>query len=100
MSFAKGPHPARRFFQSSLFAVAAAAFVGSLAVSGAGAAADACKVGLALPLLTSPFWQSYNNYLPKYAKDMGIDILAPVNSNGDPAQQITDMNNLLNLGSK
>ena len=31
---------------------------------------------------------------------MGLDILAPVNSNGDPAQQITDMNNLLNLGAK
>ena len=30
----------------------------------------------------------------------GLDILAPVNSNGDPAQQITDMNNILNLGAK
>jgi ribose transport system substrate-binding protein len=53
-----------------------------------------------LPLLTSPFWQSYNNYLPRYAKEMGIDILAPVNSNGDPVQQISGMNNLLNLGAK
>ncbi|MFL9911674.1 sugar ABC transporter substrate-binding protein [Paraburkholderia sp. RL17-337-BIB-A] len=100
MSFAKGPHAARRMFRSSLFAVAAAACVSGLAASGAARAADAGKIGLDLPLLTSPFWQSYNNYLPKYAKDMGMDILAPVNSNGDPVQQITDMNNLLNLGSK
>ncbi|MBW8838103.1 MAG: sugar ABC transporter substrate-binding protein, partial [Burkholderia sp.] len=71
-----------------------------LSLGGAAQAAEAGKVGLGLPLLTSPFWQSYNNYLPKYAKEMGIDILAPVNSNGDPVQQITDMNNLLNLGAK
>jgi len=63
-------------------------------------AANISKVGIDLPMLTSPFWQSYNNYLPKYAKDMGLNILAPVNSNGDPVQQITDMNNLLNLGAK
>jgi len=63
-------------------------------------AADAGKVGLDLPLLTSPFWQAYNNYLTQYAKTMDISILAPVNSNNDPVQQITDMNNLLNLGAK
>src|SRR5579863_5014806 len=100
MSFAKGPHPARRLFQSSLFAVAAAACVASLAVSGAAHAAETGKVGLGLPLLTSPFWQSYNNYLGTYAKQMGVDVLAPVNSNNDPAQQITDMNNMINLGAK
>ena len=100
MTFAKGPHAARRMFRSSLLAVAAAACAAGLAVSGAAQAADAGKIGLDLPLLTSPFWQSYNNSLPKYAKDMGLDILAPVNSNGDPVQQITDMNNLLNLSAK
>ena len=100
MSFAKGPHAARRLFRCSLFTMATAACVAAVGMSGAAQAADAGKIGLDLPLLTSPFWQSYNNYLPKYAKDMGLDILAPVNSNGDPVQQITDMNNLLNLGSK
>ncbi|CAJ7316343.1 sugar ABC transporter periplasmic sugar-binding protein [Burkholderia pseudomallei] len=80
------------------------AFAGCVALAGALAAtpagADTGKVGLDLPLLTSPFWQSYNRYLLHYAKDMQIDALAPVNSNGDPAQQITDMNTLLNLGAK
>ncbi|TDN62877.1 sugar ABC transporter substrate-binding protein [Paraburkholderia sp. BL10I2N1] len=100
MTFAQRPHAARRFIQKSLSAGVAVACVAGAALAGTAQAAEAGKVGLGLPLLTSPFWQSYNNYLPKYAKDMGIDILAPVNSNGDPAQQITDMNNLLNLGSK
>jgi ribose transport system substrate-binding protein len=97
--------PARRFVvrfgvRPALSAGIAAVCVAGLASSGAAQAADAGKVGLGLPLLTSPFWQSYNNYLPKYAKEMGIDILAPVNSNNDPAQQITDMNNMVNLGAK
>ncbi|MFM0736893.1 sugar ABC transporter substrate-binding protein [Paraburkholderia xenovorans] len=100
MTFAKGPQTVRRWFRSSLTAVAAAACVAGLAASSAAQAADTGKIGLDLPLLTSPFWQAYNNYLPKYAKEMGLDILAPVNSNGDPVQQITDMNNLLNLGAK
>jgi ribose transport system substrate-binding protein len=73
-----------------------------LAAAGAGLPAQAADatVGANLPLLTSPFWQAYNNYLPVYAKQLGLDMLAPVNSNGDPAQQITDINNLLNQGVK
>ncbi|WDD91181.1 sugar ABC transporter substrate-binding protein [Burkholderia sp. FERM BP-3421] len=69
------------------------------ALAGPPVRADAGKVGVDLPLLTSPFWQSYHAYLPRYAKALGLDLLAPVNSNGDPAQQITDVNTLLNLGA-
>ena len=69
MSFTKGPLTARRLFRSSLSAVAAAACLAGLGVTGAAQAADTGKIGLGLPLLTSPFWQSYNNYLPKIAKE-------------------------------
>jgi ribose transport system substrate-binding protein len=58
------------------------------------------KVGVILPLLTSPFWQSYNDYVPKMAKSEGVDALGTVNSNSDPSQQITDINNELNQGVK
>ncbi|MFF0163526.1 sugar ABC transporter substrate-binding protein [Streptomyces sp. NPDC005263] len=58
------------------------------------------KVGVILPLLTSPFWQSYNDYVPKMAKSEGVDALKTVNSNSDPSQQITDINNQLNQGVK
>ncbi|MFI0713931.1 sugar ABC transporter substrate-binding protein [Streptomyces inhibens] len=58
------------------------------------------KVGVVLPLLTSPFWQSYNAYIPKMAKSEGVQAMKPVNSNSDPAQQITDINNQLNQGVK
>jgi ribose transport system substrate-binding protein len=94
------PRAPRRFIQRVLSAGIAAACVAGLAASGTARAADTGKIGLDLPMLTSPFWEAYNNYLPVYAKKMGLAILAPVNSNGDPAQQITDMNTLLNLGAK
>nr|WP_233217553.1 sugar ABC transporter substrate-binding protein [Trinickia dabaoshanensis] len=86
--------PGRR---ARLVLTAALATTGAT-VGVAHAASDA--IGANLPLLTSPFWQAYNNYLPQYAKQLGLDMLAPVNSNGDPAQQITDINNLLNQGVK
>lgn len=80
---------------------AAALAGGALCVLGAmlgQAHAASSEIGANLPLLTSPFWQAYNNYLPRYAKELGLTMLTPVNSNGDPAQQITDINNLLNQG--
>ncbi|WP_028798777.1 sugar ABC transporter substrate-binding protein [Streptomyces sp. 142MFCol3.1] len=58
------------------------------------------KVGVILPLLTSPFWQSYNDYVPRMAKSEDVDALKTVNSNSDPSQQITDINNQLNQGVK
>ncbi|WAL99354.1 sugar ABC transporter substrate-binding protein [Streptomyces sp. Je 1-369] len=58
------------------------------------------RVGVILPLLTSPFWQSYNDYVPKMAKSEDVDAMKTVNSNSDPSQQITDINNQLNQGVK
>ncbi|MCX5562645.1 sugar ABC transporter substrate-binding protein [Streptomyces sp. NBC_00038] len=66
--------------------------------SGGGDGDGTGKVGVILPLLTSPFWQSYNDYVPKMAESEGVDALKTVNSNSDPSQQITDINNQLNQG--
>ncbi|SOE07480.1 sugar ABC transporter substrate-binding protein [Streptomyces sp. Ag109_G2-15] len=68
--------------------------------SGAAGGGGTGKVGVILPLLTSPFWQSYNDYVPKMATSVGVDALKTVNSNSDPSQQITDINNELNQGVK
>ncbi|MEU1404905.1 sugar ABC transporter substrate-binding protein [Streptomyces sp. NPDC005728] len=68
--------------------------------TGAGGGGGSGKVGVILPLLTSPFWQSYNDYVPKMATSEGVDALKTVNSNSDPSQQITDINNELNQGVK
>ena len=58
------------------------------------------KVGATLPLLTSPFWQAYNNYVPKMATEVGVDVLPTVNADSDPAKLITDINTFLNQGVK
>ncbi|MGN9818103.1 sugar ABC transporter substrate-binding protein [Streptomyces sp. SD11] len=68
--------------------------------SGGGKGDGSGKVGVILPLLTSPFWQSYNDYVPRMAKSEDVDALKTVNSNSDPSQQITDINNQLNQGVK
>ncbi|MEM9635619.1 MAG: sugar ABC transporter substrate-binding protein [Pseudomonadota bacterium] len=57
-------------------------------------------IGVNIPLLTSPFWQAYQAYLPKYAEELDIEMLEPVNSDYDSAKQMTDMANLLTLGAK
>ncbi|MET7604407.1 sugar ABC transporter substrate-binding protein [Streptomyces avermitilis] len=94
----------------TLWKAAAAAACATLALSACGSTKDTVasggegggtgKVGVILPLLTSPFWQSYNDYVPKMAKSEGVDTLKTVNSNSDPSQQITDINNQLNQGVK
>ncbi|WP_307793187.1 sugar ABC transporter substrate-binding protein [Amycolatopsis sp. MtRt-6] len=58
------------------------------------------KVGATLPLLTSPFWQAYNNYVPKMAQEEGVDVLPTVNADSDPAKLITDIGTFLNQGVK
>ncbi|MER7861821.1 sugar ABC transporter substrate-binding protein [Amycolatopsis japonica] len=89
--------------------VAAAATALGLALSACGStknnAANAPqggggKVGATIPLLTSPFWQAYNNYVPQKAKEQGVEALPTVNADSDPAKQITDINTLLNQGVK
>lgn len=74
-------------------------FFGGLGAAAAGAV-EGPKIGVNLPLLTSPFWQAYNKYIVSDAGSMGLNILAPVNSNYDTAQQITDMRALIDNGAK
>ncbi|MFD8493585.1 sugar ABC transporter substrate-binding protein [Amycolatopsis sp. NPDC059657] len=88
--------------------VAAATAMASLALTacgstkdkpaGDGGQAQGGKVGATVPLLTSPFWQAYNNYVPKMAQQSGVDALPTVNADSDSAKQITDIGNLLNQG--
>lgn len=61
---------------------------------GGGTAASG-KVGVVVPFLTSPFWQAYNDYVPRQAAAQGVAALATVNSASDPGKQIRDIQNLL-----
>lgn len=94
--------------RSRITGAAALAVGASLVLAACGSTKDTAsagsggtgKVGVILPLLTSPFWQSYNDYVPKMAKSEGVEALKTVNSNSDPSQQITDIDNELNQGVK
>ena len=95
--------------RKTIGAVAAIAAL-AVAVSGCGSTKDTAggggggggdgKIGATVPLLTSPFWQAYNNYVPTMAKEAGLDALPTVNADNDTQKQITDINNLLNQGVK
>ncbi|MEV5171300.1 sugar ABC transporter substrate-binding protein [Streptomyces flaveolus] len=94
--------------RSRITGAAALAVGASLVLAACGSTKDTAsagsggtgKVGVILPLLTSPFWQSYNDYVPEMAKSEGVEVLKTVNSNSDPSQQITDIGNELNQGVK
>ncbi|MEU0811322.1 sugar ABC transporter substrate-binding protein [Streptomyces sp. NPDC005970] len=58
------------------------------------------RVGVVVPFLTSPFWQAYNQDIPRQAAAQGVRVLPTVNSNGDAGQQITDVQTLLSEGVK
>ena len=58
------------------------------------------EVGVVLPFLTSPFWESYNSYVPKQAAAQDVRLLQRLNSNSDPSKQISDIQNLLAQDAK
>ncbi len=62
------------------------------------ASPGAPKVGVELPLLTSPFWQAYQDYLPRYAQAEALDLLPPSSANGDTNKFLTDTQNLIAEG--
>ncbi|WP_034287193.1 sugar ABC transporter substrate-binding protein [Amycolatopsis benzoatilytica] len=66
----------------------------------AGGSGGTGKIGATVPLLTSPFWQAYNKYVPQMAKEQALDALPTVNADSDPAKLITDIGTLLNQGVK
>jgi ribose transport system substrate-binding protein len=94
--------------RNSLIKVVAATAVLGLALSACGSTknpgptpggqAQGGKVGATVPLLTSPFWQAYNNYVPVMAQQNGVATLPTVNADSDPTKLITDISNLLNQG--
>ncbi|NUU20288.1 MAG: sugar ABC transporter substrate-binding protein [Streptomycetaceae bacterium] len=99
--------PALRRAVTAAAAAAALALLGACGSTNGGASGDhgtgdgtAGKTGVIVPLLTSPFWQAYKDYIPVKARESGVSTLPTVNSDSDAAQQITDMNNLLNQGVK
>ncbi|WP_405669942.1 sugar ABC transporter substrate-binding protein [Streptomyces sp. NBC_01530] len=78
----------------------ACGLVATACQSSSGPTATSGRVGVVLPLLSSPFWQAYNAAVLQQAKAQGVNVLPPVNSAGDTDKQISDINKLLVEGAK
>ncbi len=76
-----------------LAATAAASFL-----SGSACAAQG-PIGVDLPMTSTPFWQAYAKYVSFYGRQLGAELLPPIDSNYDVPKQIADIKKLLDLGS-
>ncbi|WP_233573656.1 sugar ABC transporter substrate-binding protein [Amycolatopsis panacis] len=91
--------------RTKVIRLAAAVAVSGLMLAGCGSIKDKTatsatggRIGATVPLLTSPFWQAYHNYVPRMAKQQGLDALPAVNADNDSAKLITDIGTLLAEG--
>ncbi|GAA4582362.1 sugar ABC transporter substrate-binding protein [Planotetraspora phitsanulokensis] len=71
------------------------------ASSGGGSTAAAGgKIGVDFPRADSDFWNSYNKYVPEMAKELGVDLMPPTNSQNDIAKVVANTQALVSQGAK
>ncbi|MER7006955.1 sugar ABC transporter substrate-binding protein [Dactylosporangium sp. NPDC000555] len=68
---------------------------GGTASGGAGA-----QIAVDLPRADSDFWNSYAKYIPQFAKDSGINLMTPTNSQNDIAKLVANTQALTSQGAK
>lgn len=57
-------------------------------------------IAVDLPRADSDFWNSYAKYVPKDAKDLGINLMTPTNSQNDVAKLVSNTQALISQGAK
>lgn len=69
---------------------------------GGGASGDAkgAPIAVDLPRADSDFWNSYAKYIPQYAKDGGLNLMTPTNSQNDIAKLVANTQALTSQGAK
>ncbi|GAA2616151.1 sugar ABC transporter substrate-binding protein [Dactylosporangium fulvum] len=89
--------------------IIAAALVASLAACGStdkpsgsasGGAGAGAPIAVDLPRADSDFWNSYAKYIPQYAKESGINLMTPTNSQNDIAKLVANTQALTSQGAK
>ncbi|WP_433066066.1 sugar ABC transporter substrate-binding protein [Dactylosporangium sp. CS-033363] len=68
---------------------------GGSASGGAGS-----PIAVDLPRADSDFWNSYAKYIPQYAKESGINLMTPTNSQNDIAKLVANTQALTSQGAK
>ncbi|MFI5890204.1 sugar ABC transporter substrate-binding protein [Actinoplanes sp. NPDC051513] len=92
----------RYAFRSALAAVlilsTAAACGDDSASTGAGSSNP--PIGVDLPRADSDFWNSYAKYVPKFAGELGINMMTPTNSQNDVSKLVANTQALVSQGAK
>ena len=57
-------------------------------------------IGVDLPRADSDFWNSYAKYVPKFATELGINMMPPTNSQNDVAKLVANTQALVSQGAK
>jgi simple sugar transport system substrate-binding protein/ribose transport system substrate-binding protein len=57
-------------------------------------------IGVDYPRADTDFWNSYIKYVPQYAKDLGINMMDPTNSQNDVAKLVANAQVLQSQGAK
>src|SRR3954451_6505737 len=57
-------------------------------------------IGVDLPRADSDFWNSYAKYVPKFATDLGVNMMPPTNSQNDVAKLVANTQALVSQGAK
>jgi ribose transport system substrate-binding protein len=65
-----------------------------------GSAKSGAPIAVDLPRADSDFWNSYAKYIPQYAKESGINLMTPTNSQNDIAKLVANTQALTSQGAK
>jgi ribose transport system substrate-binding protein len=98
-----GPRHATRAIAGAALAVAlvgAGAACGKSDSSSSGGGASKPPIGVDHPRADSDFWNSYIKYVPQYAKELDINMMAPTNSQNDVAKLVANVQALKAQGAK
>jgi simple sugar transport system substrate-binding protein/ribose transport system substrate-binding protein len=94
----------RYAFRSALAAVlilsTAAACGDDSSSTGAGNNSGNPPIGVDLPRADTDFWNSYAKYVPKFAGELGINMMTPTNSQNDVSKLVANTQALVSQGAK
>ena len=62
--------------------------------------ASGVTIGVDFPRSDTDFWNSYINYVPQFADQLGVDLLTPTNSQNDIPKLIANVQTLVSQGAK
>jgi len=83
-----------------VLAATACSSTNSPSTPGGGAAGAGSPIGVDFPRADSDFWNSYIKYVPKFAQDLGVNMMQPTNSQNKIENLVANVQTLTSQGAK